>query len=128
EWVGLGEGWRHLLAEDQQGRFGRMTAAFHLVAAQLAGDAGSVLSFAQRLLDLHTNDACDRAMVRAIACTAQGSAQLSEGDLAAAAEALGDGLAAAEQAGLNCPQLECTGKLALLHAGRGELRRAERSA
>src|SRR5262249_3395677 len=81
-----------------------------------------------RLLDLHTDDVCDQVTVRAVACTAQGSAQLSEGDLATAAAALGDGLAAAEQAGLNCPQLECTAKLALLHAVRGELRRAEKSA
>lgn len=119
---------QHLLADDERDRFARTSTALHLVAAQLSGNAAGSLSFAEQLLAQVPADAADAAPVRAVARTAQGSVLFSAGELAAAAHALSDGLAAAEQAGLACPQLECTGKLALLYAVRGELRRAGKTA
>jgi LuxR family maltose regulon positive regulatory protein len=124
----LAEKRQHVLANDERERFGRMSTAFHLVAAKLGGDPAGCLSFAEQLLAQMPADAAGAAPVRAVARTAQGSTLFSAGDLTAAADALGDGLAAAEQAGLACPQLECTAKLALLYAIRGGLRRAEKTA
>jgi LuxR family transcriptional regulator, maltose regulon positive regulatory protein len=124
----LADGRQHLLAEDERDRFARISTAFHLVEAQLGGDTAGCLAFAEQLLAQVPAEAADAAPARAIARTAQGSILFSAGELAAAADAFGDGLTVAEQAGLACTQLESTGKLALLHAVRGELRRAEKTA
>nr|WP_240947894.1 LuxR C-terminal-related transcriptional regulator [Planosporangium mesophilum] len=111
-----------------------MSAAFELAKAQLAGDTAGVLSLAARLIALTpTSDpAADvshqDAATAAIAFTARGAAHLNDGDLAAAADALGAGLAAAERAGPTCARLLCASKLALVRALRGELRRADSSA
>ncbi|MCW2637746.1 MAG: helix-turn-helix transcriptional regulator [Dactylosporangium sp.] len=131
----LAHGHRSRLTADRRDRFTLMTAAFELAKAQLAGDSGNVLSFAARLVALAppsdptaVEKSREEASVWAIAFAARGGAHLNDGDLAAAADALGAGLAAAEQAGLSCAQLLCAGKLALLRALRGELRSADSSA
>jgi LuxR family maltose regulon positive regulatory protein len=130
----LADGHRSRLTADRRDRFTLMTAAFQLAKAQLAGDSGNVLSFAARLIalappaDLTAEKSREDASVWAIAFTARGGAHLNDGDLAAAADALGAGHAAAEEAGLPCAQLLCAGKLALLRGLRGELRSADSSA
>ncbi|HEV7898438.1 MAG TPA: LuxR C-terminal-related transcriptional regulator [Planosporangium sp.] len=131
----LADSHRSRLTADRRDRFTLMTAAFQLAKAQLAGDTDSVLSLAARLIALApptdptaAGVSREHASMWAIAFTARGAAHLNEGDLAAAADALGAGLAAAERAGLLCAQLLCAGKLALLRALRGELRSADSSA
>jgi LuxR family maltose regulon positive regulatory protein len=126
---------RSRLAADHRDRFTLMAAAFQLAKAQLAGDGRDVLSFAARLIALvppadptAVGRSSEDASLWAVAFTARGAAHLNEGDLAAAADALGAGLAAAERAGLPCAQLLCAGRLALLRALRGELRSADSSA
>ncbi|WP_239075669.1 LuxR C-terminal-related transcriptional regulator [Planosporangium flavigriseum] len=131
----LADDQRPRLAAARRERFTLMAAAFQLARAQLAGDNGKVLSYAARLIALApvadpaaVEETGEDASLWAIAYAARGAAHLNDGRLAAAADALGAGLAAAELAGLPCAQLLCAGRLALLRALRGELRRAEESA
>ena len=67
--------------------------------------------------------AADQA-TRAVALAAVGVAELETGDLAAAGAALAAGLAEARAAGLTRPASACAGRLAVVHARRGELREA----
>jgi LuxR family maltose regulon positive regulatory protein len=131
----LADGHRSRLTGERRNRFALMTAAFGVAKAQLAGDSASVLSFAARLVALAppvdptaAQPSREDASMWAIAFTARGAAHLNDGDLAAAADTLGAGCAAAEQVGLPCAHLLCAGKLALLRALRGELRSADSSA
>jgi len=64
----------------------------------------------------------------AIALTALGTAELSDGDLVAAQAALVEGLARAEAAGMSCARLVCASALAFVHAAQGALHEAERTA
>jgi LuxR family maltose regulon positive regulatory protein len=146
----LADDHQHLLNEDRRDRFVPMSAAFHLAQAQRAGEPGPVMRFAAELLALAhpagvagaggspagmpaelatwAEEPVDDASMRAIALAARGSVQLGEGDLAAAADSLSAGLAAAERGRLPCAQLLCAGKLSLLRAVRGELRAADAAA
>jgi LuxR family maltose regulon positive regulatory protein len=131
----LADGHRDRLTADRRDRFTLMTAAFQLAKAELSGDTGNVLSFAAGLFALAppsdptaVDSSREDASLSAIAFTARGAAHLNEGNLAAAADALGAGLAAAERAGLACARLLSGGRLALLRALRGELRSADSSA
>jgi LuxR family maltose regulon positive regulatory protein len=131
----LADAHSHQLTADRRDRFTLMTAALELAKAKLTGDSTEVLSGAARLIALAPpSDPAtaevpgEDASLRAIALTARGGAHLNSGDLAAAADALGAGLAAAEQAGLPCAQLLSAGQLALLAALRGELRSADSAA
>ncbi|MFC0527758.1 helix-turn-helix transcriptional regulator [Phytohabitans kaempferiae] len=65
---------------------------------------------------------------RAVALAAVGVAELETGDLPAAANALAAGLAEARAAGLSRPASACAGRLAVVHAIRGELREAGEAA
>ncbi|BCB90355.1 hypothetical protein Psuf_076680 [Phytohabitans suffuscus] len=65
---------------------------------------------------------------RAVALAAVGVAELETGDLGAAGLALAAGLAEARAAGLTRPASACAGRLAVVHAVRGELREAGETA
>jgi LuxR family maltose regulon positive regulatory protein len=124
---------RELVPGERRGRFTVMLAAFELVEAQLGGDLTEVLGAAAHVLALARDaggepDALEEEGARAIALAALGTARLGAGDLDPAEEALSGGLAAAERAGLACPRMACAGRLAVLWALRGELRRAEQTA
>jgi LuxR family maltose regulon positive regulatory protein len=146
---------RHLVVGERAGGFAPMLTAFQMILAHHAGDTGGALSSATRLLTLveqavtgpkddslspdvtEQRDAMDSGgqgrrwsdeRARALALAAAGTAQFRTGDLNAAAETLGIGLAAAERAGLVCPQLTCLSGLALLRAVHGELRLADKTA
>jgi LuxR family maltose regulon positive regulatory protein len=145
---------RHLLAADRQDRFGLIATALQLAQAQQRGDAAQVRSAATGMLALlgevepvwpaavvdpaHPappagpaagGAGADRdAGAAAVALTALGTAELSDGDLAAAEAALTDGLVRAEVAGLSCARLVCASALAFVQAARGQLRAAERTA
>jgi LuxR family maltose regulon positive regulatory protein len=148
----LAEEQRHLLDGERAVGFTPMLTAFRMIRAHHAGESEHALSFATRLLTLveeavtGTKDTVDAASdldtmdsdgqgrrwhderARAIALAAAGTAQFRMGDLTAAAETLDVGLAAAERAGLACPQLACLSGLALLRAVHGELRLADKTA
>lgn len=136
---------RHLLAADRQDRFELIATALQLAQAQQRGDVATVRSAATAMLALlgeaepvrpGAADIGDATMgggdpdtgAAAIALTALGTAELSDGDLLAAQAALTDGLARAEAAGLSCARLVCASALAFVHAARGALREAERTA
>ncbi|MGC9668413.1 LuxR C-terminal-related transcriptional regulator [Planosporangium sp. 12N6] len=130
----LADAHRERLAAGRRDRFTLIATAFALARAQLVGDTATILSLAARLLasappaEPAAEPSREQASVATIAYTARGSAHLNDGDLAAAAEALDAGLAAAETAGLSCARLLCAGTLALLRALRGELRAADSAA
>ncbi|BCB77009.1 hypothetical protein Pflav_034190 [Phytohabitans flavus] len=65
---------------------------------------------------------------RAVALAAVGVAEMETGDLVAAGYALAAGLAEARAAGLTRPASACAGRLAVVHAVRGELREAGEAA
>lgn len=67
-------------------------------------------------------------VTRAVALAAVGVAELETGDLAAAGYALAAGLSEARAAGLTRPASACAGRLAVVHAVRGELRDAGEAA
>jgi len=116
---------QHLRTAERSGRPGAPAAALRLAEAQLRGDVPRMLREAPRLVDRLT-DPADGG--RAFALAALGSAQLAAGDLADAESTLADALAAAHRAGDPCLRLSCAGRLALVHAVRGDLGAAERTA
>ncbi|GFJ84619.1 LuxR family transcriptional regulator [Phytohabitans houttuyneae] len=67
-------------------------------------------------------------VTRAVALAAVGVAEMESGDLVAAGYALAAGLSEARAAGLTRPASACAGRLAVVHAVRGELRDAGEAA
>ena len=131
---------RHLLAADRQDRFALIATALQLAQAQQRGDVATVRSAATSMLSLlgEAEPATPAALsggvanpdagATAIALTALGTAELSDGDLVAAQAALVEGLARAEAAGMSCARLVCASALAFVHAAQGALHEAERTA
>jgi LuxR family maltose regulon positive regulatory protein len=125
----------HLLVGARRDRFALMAVALRVAGAQLGGETTKVLSLARQMLALvgeqPRDDEEERRRddgARAIGYTALGIALLDVGDVDPAEDALNSGLANAEGAGLPCPRLVCTSRLALVRAVRGELRSADRTA
>ncbi|MGH3745857.1 MAG: LuxR C-terminal-related transcriptional regulator [Micromonosporaceae bacterium] len=121
-----------LRAAGRPERFRLISGALKLTDAQLDGDAGYVESHAEPFLayakELLGEDRLAQVRARAVACSALGAVRQNVGDVDGAEAALQDGVEAAQRAGLALTKCACSGRLALLHATRGELRAAEHAA
>jgi len=147
---------RERMPQGQRARYALVAAGLRLAEAQLYGDHAAVLPAARQLLDLAATAgaaarnagprppvgaeptpfgpagegafrAADQAS-RAVAVAAVGVAEFETGELSAAARTLRAGLAEARAAGLTRAAAACAGRLAVVHAVRGELRDAGEAA
>lgn len=112
------------LTRDRTGAGDHRVTAIHLARSVAAGDVTAMFAQASRLLAQPE----DGDRTRSVALSALGTARLATGDLHTAEQALDDGLAAAERAGLERVQVVCLSKLAVVRALLGELHLAGRTA